>query len=732
MDEGWPRKRLVHAALCAGIFFGCNAQVCRCSDPVQTSRAPVDAVEAKAQTATQPPDTRPGVSEPVYDSGLKNDWQDWGWGPHESTNNGPIKIRFDDWGGLIFAKPGNSGDFGGVRFHIASPIESIDFLGLRLESNGTKLPDIPLAREHCADIGNGWTEVFVPFEQLNPDKVPVVDRIIFHARRPMNTDFISIDKVELTKPVPRRIVEYDSSRLQQVTMSIDCAAKAAKISPYIYGFADYEFNDENAQAAQWLLGGTARRWGGNTTSTYNWERGTWNTGNDWFFENHPMSHKPFLKDNAAHGVATALTVPMLGWVAKDATSSSFPVSLFGPQEATDQWRSDAGNGKAKSGKPIKPGPQSRAYQPVTSAFVKHWVESIRKDDAKTGKRSVWMYILDNEPMIWSTTHRDAHPDPVSYDELVNRTIEYGTAIREADPDALIAGPAEWGWTGFMYSGKDMANGGPSVRPDRRAHGDLPVVAYYLRALAEHAQKTGVRVLDVLDLHGYPYADEVAGAHADAKAAALRIRSTRMLWDPSYVDESWVKEPVKLLPRMREWIDTYYPGRGMSLGEWNFGGEGHMSGGLAIAEALGRFAQFKLTSAFYWTYPAGNSPAMWAFRAYRNYDGAGSHFLDWYTPASVKADHSREASLFASRDGSGKRLVAVLLNFSKTEAVAANVDLTSCGRPSAVRAFAYEGGPGGYSERKTAATRARSLVHSLPPYSITVLDIQLSESGPVVH
>src|SRR5258708_15983089 len=101
----------------------------------------------------------------------------------------------------------------------------------------------------------------------------------------------------------------------------------------------------------------------------------------------------------------------------------------------------------------------------------------------------------------------------------------------------------------MYSAKDMANGGTSVKPDRRAHGDLPVVAYYLKALAEHEKKTGVRVLDVLDLHGYPYAEGVSSAASDPNVAALRIRTTRMLWDPSYVDESWVKAPVKLLPRM---------------------------------------------------------------------------------------------------------------------------------------------------------------------------------------
>ena len=127
-------------------------------------------------------------------------------------------------------------------------------------------------------------------------------------------------------------------------------------------------------------------------------------------------------------------------------------------------------------------------------------------------------------------------------------------------------------------------------------------------------------------------------------------------------------PVKLLPRMREWIDRNYPGRGISVGEWSFGGEQHMSGALAMAETFGRFAQFGVTSAFYWTSPPPNSPAMWAFRAYRDYDGKGSGFLDWFTAASVY--RVGKQSLFASRDEAGKHLVAIALNFSPSEAVAA--------------------------------------------------------------
>jgi hypothetical protein len=429
-------------------------------------------------------------------------------------------------------------------------------------------------------------------------------------------------------------------------------------------------------------------------------------------------------------MAAAVTVPITGWVAKDKTSSSFPVSAFGPQKATDQWHPENGNGVDQSGKDIKPGPQTRAYVQVTPDFVKKWVQAIRQEDQKTGKRSVWMYILDNEPSLWWTNHRDVHPDPLSYDELIQRTIDYATVIREADPGALIAGPAEWGWTNYMYSPKDQASGGITLRLDRRAHGDVPFVAYYLKALSDYQKKTGVKLLDVFDLHAYPAAEGVYGDSVDPKAVGIRVRVPRMLWDPTYVDESYIKEPVRLLPRMHEWVDQYYPGTGISIGEWNFGGEEHMSGALATADALGRFGQYGVTSAFFWVYPPANSPTMWAFRAYRDFDGKGGRFLDWSQPTKGGA---ADVTFFASRDDAGSHLVTILLNESDANAVTAQLDFGSCGsQVKTTQALTYTGSSRGFMAAQPATSPSPNKLNQvLPPYSITVLDLGLADAKPLV-
>jgi hypothetical protein len=661
----------------------------------------------------------------MYDGGLVNGWQDWGWSPRELKDGGPAKLRFDNWGGWMLAKPGFSGYFGGVVFRVKLPPGEAEFQQMWLEtSGGHTFPKVNISPAQHRDVGDGWSEVFVAMSQLNPDGFDF-ERVAFHTFRAMPPEWILIDKVALTKatsgpPAPK----YDPASLARVALSVNCGAKASKISPMIYGINYYPHFDAPRQAAQWLLGASARRWGGNTMTTYNWQVDAWNAGPDWFYENVDVqSYHDFLKDSADHGMAAALTVPIAGWVSKDKTSFSFPVSAFGAQDATDQWRKDAGNGKDKSGNPLPPGPPSRAYVAAPPEFVRKWVEAIRQDDQKTGKRSVWMYILDNEPGLWAANHRDMHPDPVSYDELVQRTIDYGTAIRQADPEAIIAGPAEWGWMNFMYSPKDQAAGPLDRRPDRRAHGDLPVIAYYLQALAAHEKQTGVRVLDVLDLHAYPTAPKVSSDAVDDETAEFRVRSTRMLWDPSYPDESWIKEPIKLIPRMRDWVNSYYPGLGLSIGEWAFGAEGHLSGALATAEALGRFGQFGMTSAFYWVYPPARSPASWAFRAYTNYDGNGAHFLDWSEPASG----ARGVSIFASRDEAGTHLVAVVLNESSKNAVLGNIDVASCGKVASQQAYVYTGRATGFATEPVSTPASPTVSQVLPPYSITVLDLRLDDA-----
>src|SRR4029434_8958709 len=81
-----------------------------------------------------------------------------------------------------------------------------------------------------------------------------------------------------------------------------------------------------------------------------------------------------------------------------------------------------------------------------------------------------------------------------------------------------------------------------AQDDRDDHGGKPFVEWYLQQMAAAEAANHVRLLDYFDLHYYPQADGVSLSPAgNAATQALRLRSTRALWDPSYVDESWIKD-----------------------------------------------------------------------------------------------------------------------------------------------------------------------------------------------
>jgi hypothetical protein len=665
-------------------------------------------VQAVSSHSVDRPRTSFEVAEVIYDGRFGSGWEDGGWGPHEIKEGQPAKIQFTGYGGVIFRHSELAAHFGALVFQYRSLPSDGYFLEVSLDSKQSDkslFPHVPVEQHDVATLENGFREALIPLSALSPFGAPF-DRVIIKARKSVSTDWVPVDKVVLTKPGEATDASIVAP-VRKVSLTVSCDRPATPISPLIYGIS----------FGEGTTGETAHRIGGNPMTRLNWELGVWNTGSDWFFENtkDTTSVWDWIQGNYAGGFKLAMVVPIIGWVAKDATSVGFPVATFGAQRGQDPKRPEAGDGVRPDGSQLRPGPPTATSMAAPPETIRRWIETLREKDRERGGRGVDMYILDNEPNLWHGTHRDVHPDPLSYDELLDRTIRYGSAIRAADPEAVIAGPAEWGWSAYFYSAKDTTSTW-MLQSDRHAHGGVPLLPWYLGQLADHEKRTGVRILDVVDVHFYPQAEGVYGkaARTDPETSALRLRATRALWDPTYADESWIKEHVELIPRLKDWIAQNYPGRDISIGEWSFGAEGHISGGLAIAEVLGRFGQQGIKSAFYWGKPEPGTPALNAFRAYRNYDGKGAHFLEWSIPTQV----AEGVSLFASRDDSRSRVVAVMLNLDPIYAVDPQIDVASCGRTTSRRVFRSTSASPGITE---SGLRADGTLEPLPPYSLEVIE-----------
>ncbi len=652
----------------------------------------------------------------VYDTtaGLGAGWRDLGWAQRTLLPGKPALLDFSRSAGWILAHD-EVPAAGGLVIELRAPPAFGDFLEVRLESRrGRTFPRVRIDPAHRADLDDGGTQVALTQAELNPQAQPF-DQVVLQAVRPASGERVEISRIYFSA-APALLKEAVAARPpRSARLTLDCR-RSRSINPLIYGVS---FGDNPEQTFA-----SARRWGGNTTSRYNWKLGhAWNTGKDWFFKNvditaghGAIAWERFLDDSRANKMASVFTVPMTGWVAKDTVSCGFPVSEYGAQKAAAPDNPDCGNGEAPDGRLIVPGAGSVTGIPAPPEFVEAWVRKIREKD-QPGPRTVKQYVLDNEPTLWHLNHRDIHPEPVSYDELLARTLSYGAAVKRGDPDAQVAGFVSWGWSALFYSAADNANGQGFIAKDRLLHGGRPLLPWWLASLREHEKRTGQRVVDVVDVHFYPQAPGIglyADGWTDPATNAKRIRSSRALWDPSYLDESWINEPVKLIPRIKAWIDENAPGLGVSIGEYNFGAEAHMSSGLATAEALGHFGQLGVTSAFYWAMPPKDSPPAVAFRAFRNYDGKGARFLD--ESIDVTDDDPGLSSFFASTDKSG-RLVVVALNEDPEVPLALTIDGGTCGALSPVRVFRATSGAGLKAVAKEGAAPV------LPPYSINVLELR---------
>ncbi|MGZ8217240.1 glycoside hydrolase family 44 protein [Methylomagnum sp.] len=463
-----------------------------------------------------------------------------------------------------------------------------------------------------------------------------------------------------------------TAQFNPLAINIDAASGNHPISPLIYGLS---FAPPATLAD---LNFSLNRQGGNRASTYNWLENADNTASDWFFESISETGDGvpaglidgMVNDNKSSGSDSIITIPTTGWVAKLAPDrsklASYSKTKYGPQtQADNDWFPDAGNGMLQStGLRIIGNDPNDAYVPSDVSFQSGFVNYLIGQWGPAQSGGVKFYSMDNEPGIWSSTHVDIHPIGPTMEEIRDKTLAYGTMVKQQDPSAQVIGPEEDGWTRFLLSGYDSDWGSAhgwdmASMPDRSAHGGMDYVPWLLDQLRQNNQATGHRVLDILTLHWYPQSGEYYPGGISPNMMLMRNRSTRSLWDPNYTDESWINEKVYLIPRMKQWVNQYYPGTKVGITEYNWGAENSINGATTLADILGIFGREGLDMATYWTAPAAGTSAYQAMKLYRNYDGAKSTFGD--TSVSDVVPNPDQISSFAALRTSDGALTIMVIN-----------------------------------------------------------------------
>jgi hypothetical protein len=527
----------------------------------------------------------------------------------------------------------------------------------------------------------------------------------------------------------RFYLEHLELRLAPAVVGINAAANVHAIDPNIYGAAFAT----TAQLADLHL--PLNRDGGNASDTYSFAQDATNHGSDWFFESiasgsgNGQGMDSFISAAKAGGAQPSVTLNLFDWAAKlganRADLGSFSVAKYGPQQSTDPWNANWGNGVQTNGTNIAGNDPNDAYIPNSPASEQVWIQHLINTFGTSQNGGVKYYTLGNEPGLWNSTHRDIHPAGDTLPELLNRIISYASMVKALDPGAQILGPEDaaqnWGAT---YNG-------------------LNAEAWLLDQLRQHDAATGQRLLDYFTLHFYPqggqFSDDVS-----TNMELLRNRSTRSLWDPNYVDESWIASTginggkVNLINLMKNWVNTYYPGTKIGVTEYNWGAEGNMNGATTQADIWGIFGREGLNLADRWTTPATGSPTYLAMKMYRNYDGAGSAFGETSVGASVANPDQVDA--FASLRASDGALTVMVINKnlydpsnpSATTPITINLSNFAAGGTAQEWQLAAVNGDqtnATITRRTDVSTSGASLTVTVPMESVSLFVIAPGSSAP---
>jgi hypothetical protein len=502
-----------------------------------------------------------------------------------------------------------------------------------------------------------------------------------------------------------------------VAFDVRTTEDVRSISRWIYGINGGGEGADHPEAFTFF------RSGGNRLTAYNWENNASNAGSDWLHQNDgylgggdtpgevPRSFVASVSDRGA----AVVTVPMIGYVAADKRGDG-DVS-DSPDYLSTRFRiSRARKGSGLSDTPD--GSDAYVNQDEFVAFMEERFAGLRSTE-----NSGLFYSLDNEPDLWTSTHARLRggdgSTALTYEELIDRTMEYGSMIRELAPGATIFGPVSYGYYGYIRL---------QDAPDA---GGRDFLDTYMDALRAEEARSGVRVVDVLDLHWYPEIDvdgvPIESDSNDADVAEWRMQAPRSLWDGAFEEPGWIARdviggPVRLIPRLRDQIAAHYPGMRLAFTEYYYGGGDHISGGIAQADVLGIFGREGVFAANLWHLGETDDRFIHAaFEMYRRLDGSGARFGDTSVHASTTG--VEETSVYASIDSEHPGRVVIVAINKTAGALRAGIRVAHPALLASARVFVLDESaaePRAAGELEPAALNAYA--YEMPAHSVSALVI----------
>src|SRR5271165_2494634 len=517
-----------------------------------------------------------------------------------------------------------------------------------------------------------------------------------------------------------------------IQINVDPSSGRHPISPYVYG-VNQDLPGVSAPGA--------RRYGGNRLTGYNWETNASNAGTDYInnSDNYLVYNLPagqqstpamaltaFHDQSLASGVPyTVLTLQMAGYVAAD-ENGPVTAAQAAPSSRWDLVQNDTPGGVFPASPNLNDGTVHM------DELINLLVSRYGPASGPTGVRG---YDLDNEPSLWPSTHPLLHPAQTTCAEEVSKSAALSMTTKRMDPSAEVLGPVLYGSEAYF-----TFQNAPDWPALQASTGFRWFIDYYLDQMSKASAAAGTRLLDVLDLHRY--SDEnVSGTgpdqaitnqtdFTDTASDMDRVQAPRVLWDPTYVENSWVQryDPQFLpwIPNIQASINARYPGTKLSFTEYSYGGESDVSGGVAQADVLGIYGKFGVYLGCAWILHGTPPPvyAAAAFNLYLDYDGKGGGFGG--TSVLETDSDTVNTSAYASVDSSGA-LHLVVLNKSYTQTADLSLQIAGPVTYSRASVYAFDASSPSITARAPATLTNNQATYSLAP--LTAAHLVFQSPGP---
>lgn len=455
---------------------------------------------------------------------------------------------------------------------------------------------------------------------------------------------------------------------QDVTITIDATAGKKAVSPYIYGANNwfdkpYQFYKDAGLTM-------ARTNGGNNATKYNWRKKI-SSHPDWY-NNVYTNDWDKISQNAATNLPNVQIMwafQLLGRVASN-TNNNFNDWAFNKSQ---YWEGvgwdlagggvvDTTGGTKKLGKSGDMNLYTQEWPADSTVGILNHFFQPKPAGLGLNKKQFVYWNMDNEVDIWNGTHGDVMPTLIAASAFMDNYIVTAKKVRALFPEIKLCAPvatSEWQW--FKW-------GSESIRVNGKYYSWLE---YFIKRCADEEKASGVRVLDVVDLHNYAYAAN--------DTAALQVH--RMYYDQTYnypgangiysINGGWdtrIKSEY-IFKRINDWLTTYFGANsGITCGvsEWHAATDQKNANTTAVVYAshLGTFANNGVELFTPWSWYPGMWETLHLFSRYAKKFSVSSvssleNTISAYTTVNEKADSM--TVILVNRDMKASRTATINLN-----------------------------------------------------------------------